>query len=847
MLSKKIMQGLWCAIFTVASLPSPMNANNAPQRSNNREVFDFVVVGAGNAGCVIANRLSENGKYTVCLMEYGRDDARAIPSDTSLLPLPSPANVPQPGDYNWGLYTRGGPAPTEFAAAILDRGFGHFEWFQKEDEDGPDPFRPTTYPRHAGWGGCTSHNFTFSIRNAPYNWDEWVARGLTDWDASTPTSNLIPFYEKVENRSQLVAEGVPFYNPAIPEPKYGSFPNPQEFYGYNGMVPILNFGPTFLGKNPYTQVLLKAMRTVLSAFDYPSELIDLDWPPTASQGGLTNNNFSQTFQSGLIVPPGESTPVPFATYNFPLYGDSGFVYPPEFARLGLTGLVPVQRVNAANTYLYAALNREQGNLKVKSEVLVTKVIIKDGKARGVNYLEGWNIYQTGRNNNVQCAGYGGTSGDARANAIIAQQKGEKAVYARKEVILCAGVFNTPQLLQLSGVGNKDELKALGIKTVYDLPGVGEHLIDNQELFIYWEGLNPGNVWTLAAKSDVGLPNPNFDLIFGLTAFTNEARDAFVQKRWAGLKNLPAIYQSFARNDFENILLDSTDPAANLPSIRLKSASVAPVAGSAEFSVTFSIPKQPEAPPAGGYVVVNSRNPKYNGTFYSSATTRQSITLTYPSNPGKFSGVAKANPPAIFKPIIKDNAFLNGLLVEQEENNLTEGSVKIVSKDPTVPPQIIFNYLQDKRDLQVWLDVFNNTIFPVMLELKSDRQSHKYFTGLLDPSPIDFLKPGVTYENWHSVSQVDQERLTNYLVRRCGGHHAGGTCKMGVTDPHHPLFDPLAVVDQKGRVKGVKGLRICDNSVVPVTVRWPNISLYVIGEKISADILAEYSQDRSQKQ
>ena len=59
-----------------------------------------------------------------------------------------------------------------------------------------------------------------------------------------------------------------------------------------------------------------------------------------------------------------------------------------------------------------------------------------------------------------------------------------------EVILCGGAINSPQLLQLSGVGNADELGALGIDVVHDLPGVGENLQDHLEVYIQYACKQP---------------------------------------------------------------------------------------------------------------------------------------------------------------------------------------------------------------------------------------------------------------------------------------------------------------------------------------------------------------------
>lgn len=61
-----------------------------------------------------------------------------------------------------------------------------------------------------------------------------------------------------------------------------------------------------------------------------------------------------------------------------------------------------------------------------------------------------------------------------------------SVRASKETIICAGTFDTPRLMLLSGIGPKEELNRLGIRTVQDLPGVGENLQDHPETIITWE-------------------------------------------------------------------------------------------------------------------------------------------------------------------------------------------------------------------------------------------------------------------------------------------------------------------------------------------------------------------------
>ena len=107
-----------------------------------------------------------------------------------------------------------------------------------------------------------------------------------------------------------------------------------------------------------------------------------------------------------------------------------------------------RRLSASRAYLHPVMDRP--NLEVRTRASVTRILFEGKRATGVEYTTGKGAVHRA---------HGGT------------------------VILAGGAFNTPQLLQLSGVGNADELRALGISPVLDLPGVGEHLQDHLEVYV----------------------------------------------------------------------------------------------------------------------------------------------------------------------------------------------------------------------------------------------------------------------------------------------------------------------------------------------------------------------------
>ncbi|HEY5905081.1 MAG TPA: choline dehydrogenase [Actinomycetota bacterium] len=118
-----------------------------------------------------------------------------------------------------------------------------------------------------------------------------------------------------------------------------------------------------------------------------------------------------------------------------------------------------RRLSAARAYLHPVMSRP--NLDVETRAFVTRILFDGTRAVGVEYTQG--------------------------------RDGSPKRAMSGEVVLCGGAFNSPQLLQLSGVGNAAELQALGIDVVADVPGVGEHMQDHLEVYVQYSCTQPVSI------------------------------------------------------------------------------------------------------------------------------------------------------------------------------------------------------------------------------------------------------------------------------------------------------------------------------------------------------------------